>query len=97
MNAQPAPSSPFADADNFLKAAQTAADLGFISALFAGVPETKVVKAATAHQPAVTEEIYHELNEADKEQLFRKYANEWRPHRQKVTTGYLEIILGKDA
>jgi hypothetical protein len=79
------------DQQAYVKKAKQALHLGFITHLqHAGRAE--VVKSASA---GGADTITHkDFSDGEIEHLFQKYAQEWVPHREQLTAGYLNAILG---
>jgi hypothetical protein len=77
----------------YVKQAKAALHLGFITHLqHAGRAE--IVKAASA---GGADTIAHsDFTDGQVEFLFQKYAQEWVPHREQLTAGYLNAIFGNE-
>lgn len=78
----------------FLAGVKQAMHLAFITHLQRGGKAIlEPVKSAAEGEP--THRIVHQdFTDAEIRELFLKYANQWIPHREEVTAGYLNILLG---
>lgn len=85
----------FSSPEEFAKAALDATYRGFLATLNGGVPQTQVVKAATATSREETTVVYRDLTGDARKFLLEKYAKTWLPHRQQTASGYVQILAGQ--